>query len=80
MPAQAQTADSAGATKVSQPDEIIVTALRREQNLQDVSVAVSTVGAEQLEARRLSSVDQLSGIAPNLSIVSSPITTSGSPR
>lgn len=65
MPAQAQTADSAGATKGSQPDEIIVTAQRREQNLQDVPVAVSTVGAEQLEARRLSSVDQLSGLAPN---------------
>ena len=48
--------------------EIIVTAQRREQTLQKVPVAVSTINAGQIEARRLNNIDQLSGIAPNLVI------------
>ena len=48
--------------------DIIVTAQRREQSLQKVPVAVSTINATQIEARHLNNIDQLSGIAPNLVI------------
>ena len=48
--------------------EIIVTAQRREQALQKVPVAVSTVNAAQIAARRLNNIDQITGIAPNLVI------------
>jgi iron complex outermembrane receptor protein len=48
--------------------EVIVTAQRREQTLQRVPVAVSTLNAAQIEARQLNNLDQISGIAPNLTI------------
>ncbi len=52
----------------TEPAEIIVTAQKREQSLQDVPVAVSALGAEQLEVRRIESVRDLSSVAPNVQI------------
>ena len=48
--------------------DIIVTAQKREQALHDVPVAITAVGAAELEKRRLFNVDQLSNIAPNVTI------------
>ena len=56
--------------------EIIVTAQKREQALQDVPVAITALGSAELEQRRLTSVDQLSGIAPNLTIKAGNTTSS----
>ena len=47
--------------------EIVVTAQKREQNLQDVPVAVTAVGAETLQANRVTNIMDLSGLAPGLS-------------
>ncbi|MBC7985540.1 MAG: TonB-dependent receptor [Sphingomonadaceae bacterium] len=49
-------------------DVIIVTAQRREQNLQDVPIAVSAFTADALEERAISDVSQLSNIAPNVTL------------
>lgn len=68
---------SSGAVAQSQPDEIIVTAQKREQALQDVPVAISAFGASELSAKRITNVDQLSGIAPNLTIEAGNTTSSG---
>ncbi|MFN3552051.1 MAG: TonB-dependent receptor [Novosphingobium meiothermophilum] len=46
--------------------EIIVTAQRREESLQKVPVAVTAIGAEQLEALRVTSVRNIAGLAPSL--------------
>jgi iron complex outermembrane receptor protein len=46
--------------------EIVVTAQKREQNLQDVPVAVTAVNQDTLKANRVVNVMDLSGLAPGL--------------
>jgi iron complex outermembrane receptor protein len=65
VPAYAQDADEGS----SGLEEIVVTANKREENLQQAPLAISAVGSEQLELRGLSEVKDLSAIAPNVSIV-----------
>ncbi len=50
-------------------DEIVVTANKREENLQKAPLAISAIPAAQLELRGLSEAKDLSAIAPNVSIV-----------
>ena len=50
----------------TQVEEIVVTAQKREQNLQDVPVAVSAFGSEQLEAQSVQNLTDLSSKAPNV--------------
>jgi iron complex outermembrane receptor protein len=49
--------------------DIVVTANKREENLQQVPLSISAVSAEQLELRGLTEIKDLSAIAPNVSIV-----------
>ncbi len=56
----------------AQLDEIVVTAQKREQNLQDVPIAVTALTADYLASRDISSIEGLSGLAPNLKIERSP--------
>jgi iron complex outermembrane recepter protein len=48
--------------------DIIVTAQRREESLQKVPVAVTAIGAEQLDQLRVTNVRNLAGLAPSLQI------------
>jgi iron complex outermembrane receptor protein len=48
--------------------EITVTSRRREEALQEVPIAVSVVGGDQLEDVAASSISELDGYVPNLSI------------
>lgn len=57
-------------------DVIVVTAQKREQNLQEVPIAVSAISAAKLEQMQVTNTRDLSGIAPNLTI--SPSTTNHS--
>lgn len=43
----------------AQIEELVVTAQKREQNAQDVGIAVTAMGAEQLRKARISTADQL---------------------
>ncbi|MBK8272262.1 MAG: TonB-dependent receptor [Sphingomonadales bacterium] len=52
--------------------EIIVTAQKRAENIQDVPIAISAVGSEYLESRGISSIDGLGTIAPNVKIERAP--------
>jgi len=45
---------------------IIVTAQKREQNVQDVPIAVTALGGDALQANRVASVMDLTGLAPGL--------------
>lgn len=49
-------------------DEIVVTAQRREQSLQDVSIAVTVVTGDQLRVQGITNINQLRNAAPNLEI------------
>src|SRR5688572_22724793 len=62
--AQAAPASQAGASEV-ELEAIVVTAQKREQNLQDVPVAVSAVSGEQLEARGVGQVTDIVRVAPS---------------
>ena len=63
-PLYAQTAsESSGGI-----EEIIVTAQKREQNLQDVPIAISALSPAYLEKREITSITNLSGLAPNLKV------------
>lgn len=54
-------------------DEIVVTAQKREQNLQDVPIAISAISGAKLEQLQIEDARDLTGLAPNLTI--SPPTT-----
>lgn len=57
--AQAQTAPD---------EEVVVTARRRSESQQDVPLAVSAIGSEALERANVTSVNDLQGTAPNITI------------
>jgi iron complex outermembrane receptor protein len=62
--ALAQTSAPGAATL--EGSDIVVTARRREERLQDVPIAVSAVDASALDSRGLDNVTQVSQIAPNI--------------
>ncbi|WP_343525427.1 TonB-dependent receptor [Sphingomonas sp.] len=72
--ALAQTATTAGQANDSTADthntDIVVTAQRREERLQDVPIAVQAPTAEQLEARGIENVQALGDVVPSLSVSS----------
>ncbi|WP_296250967.1 TonB-dependent receptor [uncultured Stenotrophomonas sp.] len=65
--AQEQQAVPAG-TKATQLDEVTVTARRRSESIQDVPVAVSAFGEEQIKDLQASTVEGLQGAVPNMNI------------
>ncbi len=56
-------------------DEIVVTAQRREERLQDVPVAVSAFSLDQLESRGIDDIADLNALAPGLQISKTPSNT-----
>lgn len=63
-PAIAQSEEASA----SDDNVIIVTANKRSENLQDVPVAITAIGEEQLRLTGFSDVRDLSGLAPNLTV------------
>ncbi|MBJ7444008.1 MAG: TonB-dependent receptor [Sphingobium sp.] len=62
-PALAQEAEQSGGIA-----EIVVTAQKRAENVQDVPIAISAFTSESLQERAVGSVSQLSAIAPNVNL------------
>ncbi|NKF22007.1 TonB-dependent receptor [Solimonas marina] len=68
-PAVAQDAPPAQPADASDKiAEVVVTAQRREQKLQDVPIAVTALSAEQVQDRGIQNVSDLSALAPGLQI------------
>ncbi len=65
MPALAQSAD---ADKPEGLGEIVVTAERREQNLQDVPVSATVLTGEQLTQRGVANLSDIQQVAPSVAI------------
>lgn len=63
-PALAQ--DAAPEAEATQTDEIVVTARRREESLQDTPVAISAFSAEMLQDRQITQTQDLERITPSL--------------
>lgn len=73
MPTQAiaQDADSAAGTEAEQSQDdsvIMVTAQRREQSAQEVPIALSVFGGDDLQDRAISDVAQLGAVTPNVAL------------
>ena len=49
-------------------DDIVVTARRREESLQEVPIAVTAMSGAQLEVRQIYAMDQLGDVVPNLQL------------
>jgi iron complex outermembrane receptor protein len=67
LPAAAQEAPP-GTDQASTLDEVVVTARRREERLQDVPVAVTALSSESLENLQASDIGALEGAVPNLTL------------
>lgn len=65
-PAAAQT-DPDGVDAAILPDEIVVTAQKREERLIDVPAAVTAVSGEALTARNLTQIEQFAAYTPGMS-------------
>lgn len=53
-------------------EEILVTAQKRAQTLQEVPLAVAVLGADMLEQRNVTNVSELQSLVPNLHVSTSP--------
>lgn len=68
-PACAQAkAPEPSAVGESRLEEVVVTAQKRQERLQDVPIAISAIPTAQIEQRRIDNLLDLSALAPNLSI------------
>jgi iron complex outermembrane recepter protein len=66
----AQTAAPAAEDDKGGLSDIIVTATKRAENLQDVPVSISAIGSEQLASRGVTTSNDLGSVVPNLTVSS----------
>src|ERR1700741_1105332 len=65
-PARAQTTDNSAEPAAGGLSEIVVTATRREERLQDVPISLSAFSQENLDAQGLRSIDDLTRLTPGV--------------
>jgi len=68
--AEINTADAQSSAQVSYSalEEIVVTARKREEGLQNTPISITALTNEGLEKRNIVSIDQVSNVTPNLTI------------
>jgi iron complex outermembrane receptor protein len=64
----AQEANADGADEASESQAIIVTAQRREQDAQEVPIALTIFGGDALQERAIADVSQLGTVTPNVTL------------
>jgi iron complex outermembrane recepter protein len=67
LPLRAQTAGSEAAAGGGGLQEVLVTATRREERLQDVPISITAFSQEQMDAQGLRSIDDLTRLSPGVS-------------
>ncbi|MCZ6760464.1 MAG: TonB-dependent receptor plug domain-containing protein, partial [Gemmatimonadetes bacterium] len=68
IPAQAQESAQQSASARAMLEEVVVTARRREENLQDLPMSIAAITADAMEAQGIYSVEDLSDFVPNLTL------------
>ncbi|MDQ8028002.1 MAG: TonB-dependent receptor, partial [Brevundimonas sp.] len=69
LPAAAQTAsEPQPGHSASSLDDVVVTAQRRAQNSQDVGIALSVIGGEELDEKGVNVVNDIENVVPNLEV------------
>ena len=58
-------------------EEMVVTAQKREQSLQQAPIAISAFGRDALRQQRITDVQDLNGLVPNVQFAASPSSTTG---
>jgi iron complex outermembrane recepter protein len=76
-PARAQTAGAAEAAGGGGLEEIVVTATRREERLQDVPISVAAFSQEKLDAQGVRNIDDLTRLSPGVSFQRNGMSSSG---
>ncbi len=66
---QAQSGEDGSVVRSRVIEEVVVTATRREQSLQDVPMAISAFTGQQLAELQADNLDSLQGAVPNLNLV-----------
>src|SRR5690606_21381681 len=61
----------------NQLEEIVVTARKTAENLQTTPLSISSLSADSLAERNITSVSQIANITPNLNIVAAPSNGTG---
>jgi outer membrane receptor protein involved in Fe transport len=64
----AQAGEALAQARTGEVEEVVVTAQRREQVAQDVGIALSVIGADDLAQRGITNVNQLQNATPSLDI------------
>lgn len=70
-PALAQTAPAPTASDEADGDDIIVTAQKREENLQDVPISVQVLGTRRLDQLNITNFNQYTALLPSVAFQSS---------
>ncbi len=70
--AEPAAAPAAAEERRAKLDEIIVTANKRAENVQDVPLSISAIGADEIKEKNIADLNDLALYAPNLDIVASP--------
>jgi iron complex outermembrane receptor protein len=73
-----QQGSNTSATDTGALEDIVVTAQKREQNLQDVPVAVTAITADTLVNRNVATVSDLTRLAPSLTVTTGAVPTNNS--
>lgn len=68
LPAAAWAQSTGGALDPNSLAEIIVTAQKRSQNIQDVPIAISVFSEESLRAKGITDLHEFSGLLPNVNL------------
>jgi iron complex outermembrane receptor protein len=72
LPLLIAAAYAGGALAQSQIEEVVITAQKRQEKLQDVPLSVTAISGAQLETRGIEGVANLNALAPNLMYRSNP--------
>jgi len=75
--ATAQTAATAESTAGNALSEIVVTATRREERLQDVPISVAAFSQEKLDAQGLRNIDDLTRLSPGVNFQRNAMSSAG---
>src|ERR1700746_3430286 len=76
-PARAQTPGTAEATSGGGLEEIVVTATRREERLQDVPISVAAFSQEKVDAQGLRNIDDLTRLSPGVAFQRNGMSSAG---